>query len=64
MLTTSQYAFLQDTALSVQQDLEAIGIDVTLDAPDWSTRVSKGNSGEYDLAVSGDTRVMLMPPTC
>lgn len=58
MLTTSQYAFLQDTALSVQQDLEAIGIDVTLDAPDWSTRVSKGNSGEYDLAVSGDTGVV------
>lgn len=58
MLTTSQYAFLQDTALSVQQDLEAIGIDVTLDAPDWSTRVSKGNSGEYDLAVSGDTGVI------
>ncbi|WP_119698642.1 ABC transporter substrate-binding protein [Microbacterium halotolerans] len=58
MLTTSQYAFLQDTALSVQQDLEAIGIDVTLDAPDWSTRVSKGNGGEYDLAVSGDTGVV------
>lgn len=61
LLTTSQYTFLQDTALSVQADLKEIGIDVKLDAPDWSTRVSKGNAGEYDLAVSGDTGVVTDP---
>ncbi|WP_050723619.1 ABC transporter substrate-binding protein [Microbacterium sp. GCS4] len=61
LLSTSQYTFLQDNALSVQEDLRAVGIDVTLDAPDWSTRVSKGNAGEYDLAVSGDAGVITDP---
>lgn len=61
LLSTSQYTFLQDNALSVQEDLRAIGIDVTLDAPDWSTRVSKGNAGEYDIAVSGDAGVVTDP---
>ncbi len=64
LLSTSQYTFLQDNALSVQEDLRAIGIDVTLDAPDWSTRVSKGNAGEYDIAVSGDAGVSPTRRTC
>ena len=45
----------------MQEDLRAIGIDVTLDAPDCSTRVSKGNAGEYDIAVSGDAGVVTDP---
>jgi ABC-type transport system substrate-binding protein len=61
MLTTSQYTFLQDTALSAQADLGAIGIKVTLDAPDWSTRVAKGNSGDYDLAVAGGAGIVADP---
>ncbi len=61
LLSTSQYTFLQDNALSVQEDLKAVGIDVTLDAPDWSTRVSQGNEGDYDLAVSGDTGMVPDP---
>ncbi|MDF9717069.1 hypothetical protein INN71_08850 [Nocardioides sp. ChNu-153] len=61
LLATSQYTFLQDTALSVQQDLQAIGIDVTLDAPDWSGRLEKGAAGDYDLAVSGDVGIVTNP---
>jgi ABC-type transport system substrate-binding protein len=61
MLTTSQYTFLQDTALSAQADLAAVGIKVTLDAPDWSTRVAKGNSGDYDLAVAGGAGIVADP---
>ncbi|WP_053387791.1 ABC transporter substrate-binding protein [Leucobacter japonicus] len=61
LLSTSQYTFLQDNALSVQEDLKAIGIDVTLDAPDWSTRVSQGNEGKYDIAVSGDSGAVADP---
>ena len=61
LLSTSQYTFLQDNALSVQEDLKAIGIDVTLDAPDWSTRVSQGNEGKYDIAVSGDNGAVADP---
>ena len=58
LLSTSQYTFLQDNALSVQDDLEAIGINVTLDSPDWSSRVAKGNEGDYDIAVSGDSGIV------
>lgn len=54
LLTTAQYAFHQDTALSVQADLKAVGIEVTLDNPDWATRVEKGNAGSYEVAVSGN----------
>lgn len=61
LLATSQYTFLQDTALSVQQDLQAIGIDVTLDAPDWSGRLEKGAAGDYDIAVSGDVGIVTNP---
>lgn len=61
LLATSQYTFLQDTALSVQQDLQAVGIDVTLDAPDWSGRLEKGAAGDYDLAVSGDVGIVTNP---
>jgi glutathione transport system substrate-binding protein len=61
MLATSQYTFLQDTALSVQQDLKAVGIDVTLDAPDWSGRLEKGAAGDYDIAVSGDVGMISDP---
>jgi len=61
MLTTSQYTFLQDTALSAQADLAAIGIKVTLDAPDFSTRIAKGNAGDYDIAVAGGAGIVADP---
>jgi ABC-type transport system substrate-binding protein len=61
MLSTSQYAFHKDTALSVQSDLAAVGIKLDLDLPDWATRVSKGNAGDYDIAVSGSAGVVNDP---
>lgn len=61
MLSTSQYAFHKDTALSVQSDLAAVGIKLDLDLPDWATRVSKGNSGDYDITVSGSAGVVNDP---
>ena len=61
LLATSQYTFLQDNALSVQEDLRAIGINATLDAPDWAGRIAKGNEGDYDMAVSGDTGILTDP---
>lgn len=53
ILATSQYAFHQDTAISVQADLKAVGINLTVDAPDWATRIQKGTAGQYDIAVNG-----------
>ena len=53
ILASSQYAFHQDTAISVQADLKAVGINLKLDAPDWATRIQEGEAGQYDIAVNG-----------
>lgn len=58
LLTSSEYVFHQDTALSVQADLEAVGINVELANPDWATRVSEGIAGNYDLAVAGNSAIV------
>ena len=59
LLTSAQYAFHQDTALSVQADLKKIGIDAQLNNPDWPTRVEEGNAGNYDIAVSGNVGAVM-----
>ena len=53
MLATAQFGMHKDTAEIVQQYLAAIGIQTELMLPDWSTRVSMGTRGQYDLAVHG-----------
>lgn len=53
LLTTSQYVFHQDTALTVQADLKKIGIDLKLDSPDWPTRMEKATKGDYDIKING-----------
>lgn len=53
ILATAQYAMHKDTAEIVQQYLAAIGIQGELALPDWSTRVSLGTRGQYDIAIHG-----------
>lgn len=53
LLGTSTYGMHQDTASVVQAYLQMIGINATLDLPDWGTRVKKGTEGDYDIAVHG-----------
>lgn len=53
MLATAQFGMHKDTAEIVQQNLAAIGIQAELQLPDWSTRVSRGSRGQYDLAIHG-----------
>ena len=55
LLATAQYSMHKDTAEIVQQNLAAIGIQVELALPDWATRVSLGNRGQYQFAVNGTT---------
>ena len=55
MLSTAQYGMHQSTAEICQAYLSMVGINVQLDLPEWSTRVQKGNEGQYDLAVMGTT---------
>jgi len=53
LLATAQYGMHKDTASVVQQHLGEIGIAVELVLPDWATRVSLGNKGQYEFAVQG-----------
>ena len=53
LLATAQFGMHKDTAEIVQQYLAAIGIQAELQLPDWSTRVSRGSRGQYDIAIHG-----------
>jgi peptide/nickel transport system substrate-binding protein len=53
LLSSAQYGMHKDTAEVVQQSLAAVGIQVDLRLPDWATRVTLGNRGQYDFAVNG-----------
>jgi peptide/nickel transport system substrate-binding protein len=53
LLSTAQYGMHKDTAEVVQQSLAAVGIQVELRLPDWGTRVTLGNRGQYDFAING-----------
>ena len=53
LLATAQFGMHKDTAEIVQQYLAAIGIQAELQLPDWSTRVSRGTRGQYDMAIHG-----------
>lgn len=53
MLSSAQYSFHQNTAIAVQSELAKIGIKLTLDLPDWSSRMAKANAGDYDIMVMG-----------
>lgn len=53
LLATSTYGMHQDTASVVQAYLQMVGINATLDLPDWGTRVTAGKEGKYDIAVHG-----------
>lgn len=55
LLSTAQYGMHKSTAEVVQQHLAAIGIEVRLNLPDWATRVSMGNRGQYEFCVQGST---------
>lgn len=53
LLSTSTYAFFRDAALSMQADLNAVGIDAELNAPDWASYLSSQRGGNYDIAIAG-----------
>jgi len=53
LLTTGAFNMHKDSAEVTQQYLAAIGIRAELRVVDWSSRVSMGIRGQYDLAVHG-----------
>ncbi|CAD0217445.1 peptide ABC transporter substrate-binding protein [Agrobacterium tumefaciens] len=53
LLASSQYSFHQNTAIAIQSELAKVGIKVTLDLPDWASRMAKATAGDYDFTVLG-----------
>ncbi|WP_372621332.1 ABC transporter substrate-binding protein [Falsiroseomonas sp.] len=53
ILSTGTFNMHKDTAEVAQQHLAAVGIRAEMRVVDWSTRVSMGVRGQYDLAVHG-----------
>jgi peptide/nickel transport system substrate-binding protein len=53
ILSTGTFNMHKDTAEIAQQHLAAVGIRAEMRVVDWSTRVSMGTRGQYDLAVHG-----------
>lgn len=49
----STYTFVQDTGLSLQESLKGIGINATMETPDWPTFIEAANSGDYEIGISG-----------
>ena len=55
LLATSTYGMIKSTAEILQSQLSEIGIQAELVLPDWATRITLGNRGQYDLTVNGTT---------
>lgn len=53
-LTTAQYSYHQEAAVSIQSDLSKIGIVATLDNPDFASRMDKGAKGTYGIQINGN----------
>lgn len=53
ILSTSTYSMHELPAISIQDDLKKVGINVTLDLPDWATRLTKGAASDYQAAIVG-----------
>jgi len=52
LLATSSYSMHSQTAICVQSDLKKVGINVTLDLPDWATRMNKVGKQDYEMFIN------------
>ncbi|WP_421871803.1 ABC transporter substrate-binding protein [Nitratireductor rhodophyticola] len=61
LLSSSTYSMHQDTALVVQQYLNAVGLNCKLELPEWGARVAQGNEGQYQFCINGSSTVVNDP---
>ncbi len=61
LLSSSTYSMHQDTALVVQQYLNAVGLNCELELPEWGARVAQGNEGQYQFCINGSSTVVNDP---
>ncbi|MDH2328494.1 ABC transporter substrate-binding protein [Cereibacter sp. SYSU M97828] len=61
LLSSSTYAMHEYTAIVIQQYLDAVGLKVELDLPEWGARVTQGNEGRYQFAVNGSSTTVNDP---
>lgn len=53
LLSTAQYSFHLACAEVIQANLADVGIDATLELPDFATRVQRGSRGQYEIGLHG-----------
>ncbi|MDF3855773.1 ABC transporter substrate-binding protein [Paracoccus pantotrophus] len=61
LLSSATYSVHQDTALVVQQYLNAVGLQCELALPEWGARVTQGNEGKYQFCINGSSTVVNDP---
>jgi len=61
LVTTSQYFGYTERAQVVKSDLAKVGIDVKLVTGDYANLIAKGDSGDYDILLSGPPAAMSDP---
>ncbi|WP_213997105.1 ABC transporter substrate-binding protein [Tepidanaerobacter syntrophicus] len=52
LLGSSSYSMHSQTAICIQSDLKKVGINVTLELPDWATRMNKVGEQDYEMFVN------------
>ncbi|WP_145145090.1 ABC transporter substrate-binding protein [Roseomonas gilardii] len=53
ILATSTYNMVKNTAEVAQRNLAEIGIQATLQMPDYPTRINQGNRGQFEMSIMG-----------
>lgn len=61
LLTTSQYFGYTERAQVIKSNLEEIGIQVEIVTGDYANLITRGDSGSYDLLISGPPAAMNDP---
>lgn len=53
LTTASTFPYMVASSLVIQSNLQALGIDVTLETIDWAVMVTRMVAGEFDMVMSG-----------
>ncbi|MGI6877323.1 ABC transporter substrate-binding protein [Microbacterium sp. gxy059] len=61
LLTTSQYFGYTERAQVIKSDLEEVGLQVEIVTGDYANLITRGDSGSYDLLISGPPAAMNDP---
>ena len=61
LLSTNSQQFYMDASQVVQANLAEVGIDVTIESPDFATRNERSAAGDYDIRFNGGGGIVSSP---